>query len=172
MDKANSPEEMIDVVNDQDEVVGQASRKEIHEQFLLHRGIEIWLYDDMNRLLIQQRSAKKKKHPLHWTRSVGGHVPAGMHPDDAALKELREELGLTLPLTFVRKELRKTKKSNRFRYVYVGKYNGEPITINQDEVEQVKFVNKEELEQMLAQGADIGKSSWQKMMQFWQGKLL
>lgn len=170
-DRSNSPEEMLDVVNEQDEVVGTATRRDVHDKFLIHRGIEVWLYDDKNRLLLQQRSAKKRQNPLNWTRSVGGHVTAGMHPDDAATKELEEELGFVVPLTFVRKQFSKTKRSMRFRYVYVGKYQGQEIKINPDEVEQVKFVTKEEFEDMLAEGVEFSKSSIQTMMQFWQGKL-
>ncbi len=171
VDRANNPEELLDVVNDQDQVIGQATRQEIHKKRLLHRGVAVLLHDANKRILVQQRSRKKKHNPGGWSLSIGGHVPAHMEPAEAAKKELMEELGFEVPLRFIRKSNGESGGSWRFRYLYIGEYGGQHIRINRDEVQQVRLVNQHDVEQMVSNGESFGKNSLLTMKEFWEEKL-
>jgi 16S rRNA (adenine1518-N6/adenine1519-N6)-dimethyltransferase len=87
-------EEIFDVVDADDQVVGQAPRSVVHAQKLLHRAVHIFVFDSRGRLLLQKRSAAKDEYPLCYTSSASGHLGAGESYEAAAPRELEEELGL------------------------------------------------------------------------------
>lgn len=90
-----SPHELFDVCDAEDHVIGQATRAEVHARQLLHRAVHIWIFRSDGRLVTQRRSATKDQYPSTLTSSASGHVDAGEDYLSAALRELREELGLT-----------------------------------------------------------------------------
>jgi len=91
-----SPDEVFDVVDERDIVVGRAFRREIHRRGLLHRAIHIfWLRDD-GRLCLQRRSYAKDNSPGLLSSSCAGHVDSGEGYLEAAVRELREELGVSV----------------------------------------------------------------------------
>lgn len=173
-DKANSPEEPLDIVNENDEVIGNATREEIHSDIAnqpIHREVAVLIYDSKNRILMQQRSAAKKTHPLIWSISAAGHVLSGQKPEDTAKEELKEELGLAIPLTFVKK-IRTTHTNERvFLYFYVGLYNDQTITAEPAEVEKIAFLTKKEVENAEQNGVKIGSISKNFCFWFWEDYL-
>ncbi len=88
-------EEVLDVVDNQDNVIGQATRKECHKQFLRHRTVQILVFDMQGRIFVQKRSRKKDVFPGLYEASCSGHVQAGEAYRQAAVRELAEELGIT-----------------------------------------------------------------------------
>lgn len=89
-----SPDEVFDVVDERDVVVGRESRREIHRRGLLHRAVHIfWLRAD-GRLGLQRRSYAKDNCPGLLSSSCAGHVDAGEDYPVAAVRELHEELGI------------------------------------------------------------------------------
>jgi 16S rRNA (adenine1518-N6/adenine1519-N6)-dimethyltransferase len=89
-----SPDEVFDVVDQRDTVVGRAFRREIHRRGLLHRAIHIfWLRGD-GQLCLQRRSYAKDNCPGLLSSSCAGHVDSGEDYLTAAVRELREELGV------------------------------------------------------------------------------
>lgn len=91
------PEEIFDVVNERDEVVGQRSRAEVHRLGLLHRAVHVLVFNSRGEVFLQQRSLLKDRQPGLWDSSSSGHVDSGEEYDACAVRELREELGLSLP---------------------------------------------------------------------------
>ena len=89
-------EEIFDVVNEQDEVVGQALRREVHARGLWHRAVHVLVFNRKGEIFLQKRSLKKDNHPGVWDSSTSGHVDSGEDYDTAAVRELREEIGLEL----------------------------------------------------------------------------
>lgn len=71
-------------------------KSEAHQKGLLHPTVHVWLYTIDGRILIQQRGKNKATHPLLWDVSVAGHVSAGENVVAAAIREVREEIGLTI----------------------------------------------------------------------------
>lgn len=86
-------DEIFDVVNERDEVIGQAPRPEVHRRGLNHRAVHVLVFNARGEIFLQRRSLKKDNHPGVWDSSASGHVDAGEDYDPAALRELGEELG-------------------------------------------------------------------------------
>lgn len=88
-------DERIEVVNPDGSPTGVIrSRREIHRDGNWHRTVHVWVRNSAGELLLQKRSASKETHPGMWDISAAGHVAAGELSENAALRELREELGL------------------------------------------------------------------------------
>ena len=84
--------EIFDIIDEHDNVIGQASREEAHKKSMLHRIVDIFIFNSKGELLLQKRSEKKDTNPGLWTFSAGGHVEYGETYLEAANKELEEEL--------------------------------------------------------------------------------
>jgi isopentenyl-diphosphate Delta-isomerase len=78
-----------------DQVIGQATREDVYTNNHMHRIVHIFVRDRAGRFLLQIRSATVKYCPLHWSTSAGGHVQTGETYEEAARRELEEEIGLT-----------------------------------------------------------------------------
>ena len=97
----DNPAELFDVVDAEDRVIGQATRSEVHARGLLHRASHVFVFNSDGQLLLQQRSATKDAHPLCWTSSCSGHLDAGETYEIAAVRELKEEIGLEADVEFL-----------------------------------------------------------------------
>lgn len=94
-DLPQSQEECFDVVDDQDQVIGQATRAEVHSRSLKHRAVHIFAIDKAGNILLQKRSHLKDTCPELWDSSAAGHLDAGESYEAAVVRELKEELGFT-----------------------------------------------------------------------------
>ncbi len=94
---AQSGDEIFDVVNDQDEVIGQERRAVVHARGLLHRAVHLFVFNGAGEIYLQKRSSLKDTHPGKWGSSASGHVDSGEDYAGAAERELEEELHLTAP---------------------------------------------------------------------------
>lgn len=92
-------EEIFDVVNEQDEVVGRRPRREVHQLGLMHRAVHVLVFNSHSQVFLQKRSMNKDRQPGVWDSSASGHVDAGEDYDACAIRELGEELGLHLTAT-------------------------------------------------------------------------
>ena len=86
--------EIFDVVDENDHVISQATRHEVHKRGLRHRAVHIFVFDRRGDLFLQKRSRWKDKHPQQWDSSAAGHVNAGDTYAATAPRETREELGI------------------------------------------------------------------------------
>lgn len=163
----NSLDEIVDLVDEQDRVIGTVRRGEaIKDPKLIHREVAVLIYDDQGRILLQQRSRKKVDSPLYWTVSCAGWVTKGSDPLDEAHKELQEELGFDAYLEFFKKIFRSNFKSE-FYYCYKGKYSNQGIVANKDEIEQVRFFSRKGFEKMVKSAEKIGQTSKELIEEFW-----
>lgn len=89
-------EEFLDIVDKNNNIIGQASRQNAHKNKLPHRASHIVIAYD-NYIYLQLRSATKQQSPNKWDISASGHVKAGDTYYQAALTELKEELNLEIP---------------------------------------------------------------------------
>lgn len=86
--------ELFDVVDENDEVIGQEVRKTVHEKNLLHRAVHVFVFNKRKELLLQKRSLLKDKFPGAWDSSAAGHLDAGESYEDCVVRELEEEIGI------------------------------------------------------------------------------
>jgi len=90
-------DEMIDILDASGTYTGETTLKsEAHRQGLFHPTVHIWFYRADGMVLIQQRGKDKDTYPLRWDVSVAGHVGAGEAVPAAAVREVREEIGLDI----------------------------------------------------------------------------
>lgn len=145
----------IDVVNENDEVIDSVPYEEVAKNQLRHRIVRVFLFDRNKRLYLQRRSMKMGVAPGLWDQSAAGYVDPGEDYERAAYRELKEELGVSVPLTFLTKyyaeeEHPKYKPMRRFQTIHIGTYNGEPMKLDPEEVMDGKWASIDELEEWLA----------------------
>ncbi len=87
-------EELLDVVDADDRVVGRATRGEIHARGLMHRAVHVLVFNRAGDLFLQRRSLAKDENPGLWDSSAAGHVDSGEEYVDCARREIGEELGI------------------------------------------------------------------------------
>ena len=88
--------ERFDIVDEANQVIGNASRAEVHARGLRHRAMHLFVFNSAGELFLQKRSPWKDRHPGKWDSSAAGHLDAGESYEAAAQRELREELGLDI----------------------------------------------------------------------------
>ena len=144
--------EYFDVIDENDRVIGKASRDECHKRGLLHRAVHILILNGKGEMLLQKRSMKKDLYPGWWIDAASGHVGLGEDYDAAASRELMEEIGVNTPLEYLL-TVRKTWSGNgkiddEIIHVYLGHSDG-PFKINDDEVELVRFYDPKKVLEMI-----------------------
>jgi len=92
-------EEIFDVVNERDEVIGHKPRREVHRLGLLHRAVHVLVFNSRGEIFLQTRSMTKDREPGKWDSSSSGHVDSGEEYDACAVRELGEEIGLIVQKT-------------------------------------------------------------------------
>jgi isopentenyldiphosphate isomerase len=131
-----------DVINEDDEVIGQADEDEVRREGLLSRVAFILLVNSRKELLLQQRSAGKETYPLYWSGAAAGHVDSGETYEQAAIRELAEELGVEAPVRFLGKYL--SKEDREMVAMFLTFHDG-PYEIERNEIEKIDFFSVERL---------------------------
>jgi isopentenyl-diphosphate Delta-isomerase len=137
-------DEIYDVVDKVDHVIGQATRREIHQKNLLHRSVHILVFNLQNEVFLQKRSMTKDENPGLWDTSSAGHVDSGETYDECAHRELWEELGIKAIL----KKLEKIEACQNTYHEHVQIYTcrtNAKININLDEISEGKYFDLEVL---------------------------
>ena len=160
--------EQFDLVNECNRVIGQASRHEVHTQRLLHRAVHIFVFNRKGELFLQKRSRWKDANPGRWDSSAAGHVSAGQSYDEAAARELQEELGVSAPLERIG-ELPATRATGfEFVQVYKAEHPG-PFTWPAAEIETGSFFPIEMLDRWVAARPRDFSNSFLESFRLWRG---
>ena len=141
-------EEIFDVCDADDRVIGQAPRSEVHRRGLLHRAVHVFVFNSRGELLLQRRSATKDEFPLCYTSSASGHLGAGETYDECAPRELQEELGLTSAIEFLAKFPALPETANEHTVLYRTVTDDEP-TPDRGEIASIEFRDPAEIATML-----------------------
>jgi isopentenyl-diphosphate delta-isomerase len=130
-------DDIFDVVDETDRVIGRAPRREVHARKLNHRATHILVHDDAGRVFLQRRSLTKDTFPGCWDSSCSGHVDTGENYETAARRELGEELGwhdTSLPLRPLLKLPTSETTGWEFIQIYaLGPVSG-PFTLHPEEI--------------------------------------
>lgn len=119
--------EFLDIDDEHDNVVGQAERQDAYEKNLRHRIVHIFLFNSRGDMALQLRSKECSFCPGHWATAACGHVQVGETYEGAAKRELKEEIGVELPITFVSKDLYASKERpqlQKFLSSWKAQYDG------------------------------------------------
>jgi isopentenyldiphosphate isomerase len=152
-------DEIIDICDENNILTGIKKLKtQAHKIGLWHRSAHIWIYNSKKEILLQLRAKEKPLYPNMWDISVAGHVSAGEQPIQAALREIKEEIGLSVKesdLSFFKiikhKSIFRDIKNNEFYYVYFLKFDEDinHLKLQKEEVQKIKFVSLTELKKEL-----------------------
>ncbi|MGI5400047.1 NUDIX hydrolase [Streptomyces sp. CA-135486] len=145
-------EEILDIVDENDEVIGQAPRGEAYARGMRHRCVFIQARDARGQIFVHRRTATKLVFPSLYDMFVGGVVGAGESYDAAALREAEEELGvfgLPRPLPLF-KFLYESGEQTWWSAVYEVRCEL-PVNPQAEEVAWHAFLPEEELEQRLGE---------------------
>ena len=145
-------EEIFDVVDGRDRVIGQKARSEVHRLGLKHRSVHVLIFNARGELFLQKRSAFKDTFPGAWDSSCSGHLQPGEAYDQGAIRELKEELGLTpdKPLERLFKVDACAETGQEFVWVYRGFAEG-PFEMPPEEIEKGEWFALKRLERRLAE---------------------
>lgn len=144
-------EEFLDIVNEADVVIGKETRKKVHEIGLWHRGVHVFLFDKDGKMLIQKRSADRASNPLRLDCSVSEHVQSGEDYLEAAIRGLKEEMGVE---NIQIKKLAKFRMNygindNEISELYEGIVEPNDVKFDSEEIESISYVSMNELRKML-----------------------
>ena len=90
-------DELIDLLDSNGNFTGKTALKsDAHKNGWFHQTVHIWFYTDKKQILLQQRTKSKDTFPLLWDVSVAGHIGAGEDIINSALREIEEEIGITI----------------------------------------------------------------------------
>ena len=147
----NAGEELVDIVDHNDNVLYQCTRKEMRAKVLCHRAVFIAVVNSAGELLIHQRSAMKDLWPSFWDIAVGGVVAAGESYDDAALRELDEEVGIAaVPLMALGMGTYSDNMVSLVGKCFMAIYDG-PLVLRDGEVVTTEWVSQSDLQQRLTE---------------------
>jgi isopentenyldiphosphate isomerase len=145
-------DEIFDVVNERDEVVGQLPRKEVHRRGLMHRAMHVLIFNSKGEIFLQKRSMKKDNFPGRWDSSAAGHLATGEDYDACALREVREELGFEMrcvPERILRIAACE-ETGQEFVWVYRCEYEG-PFELCVEEIERGEWFSPEKVTHWIAE---------------------
>ncbi|MCJ7833493.1 MAG: NUDIX domain-containing protein [Deltaproteobacteria bacterium] len=141
--------EYLEVVDEDNQVVGNSSRKEIHEKGLRHRSVHIFIFNTKGELYLQKRSTHKDQYPEYWDTSAAGHTDPGESPIEAAQRELLEELGLEVKLTEVLQYPACLETGWEFVTLFTARTD-DPIHLDLEEATTGDYFTPDQLIQLLA----------------------
>jgi isopentenyldiphosphate isomerase len=153
MNSVVSAEEIFPTVNEKGEVTGQASRSICHNgSKLLHPVVHLYIFNSEGALYLQKRSAGKDIQPGKWDISVGGHIGLNESPEEALLREAREELNIQhFSYRKVWEHVYENPFEKQYAYCFVTVYDG-VISPNPEELDGGCFRSIDEIRQSMNKG--------------------
>ncbi len=138
-------EEQVILVDKDDKQIGLMPKMEAHEKAVLHRAFSVFVFNDKNELLLQQRASNKYHSPLLWANTCCSHQRNGESNLEAGKRRLKEEMGFVCELEEKTSFIYKAPFDNgltehELDHIMVGYYNGKP-KINREEVESYKWMH-------------------------------
>jgi isopentenyl-diphosphate delta-isomerase len=150
-------DQIVAIFDEQGNKLGKAAKKEVHLKGLWHRGAHVWIYNSKGEILLQKRADNVAYWPGKWDISAAGHVAFGEEPDDTALRELEEELGIKVKLNdlkklFIKKSSNSAPELNFFNNeidsVFLYRFDGDisKLILQDSEVSNLRFISLKQLE--------------------------
>lgn len=142
-------EEQVILVNENNEQIGLMPKLEAHEKAVLHRAFSVFVFNEANELMLQQRALGKYHSPGLWTNTCCSHQRDGETNIEAGKRRLQEEMGFVTELQESISFIYKAPFDNgltehEYDHVLIGAFNDKPI-INEEEVAAWKWMQLEDV---------------------------
>jgi isopentenyl-diphosphate delta-isomerase type 1 len=164
-------EEIFDVVNERDEVIGRMPRAQVHREGHKHRAVHVLVFNGRGEIFLQKRSMTKDTFPGVWDSSASGHLDSGEEYDRCAVREVWEELGLTLsaapPRVFRIEACVET--GQEFVWVYRAEAEG-PFVLHPEEIETGGWFMPEAVDAWIARAEGEFAPGFVKIWKRWRAE--
>lgn len=139
------------VVDDADHIIGYKEKDQAYREHATLRSVQIFVYDSQGKLYIQKRGKGKARFPNYLCASVAGHVEPGENYQEAATRELKEELGITHAenLKFIAKEKVPVGEDDYAMMSLFSLKTREPITLQKEEIDSGNFYTIGDVKKMI-----------------------
>ena len=150
--------ELVDILDKNGNATGiSKSILEVHRNGLWHQTSHVWVFNSKGEIILQKRAKKKVSHPDLWDISAAGHISKGERPDETAIRELHEEIGIRVNSGKLKKiEVRKVSTNipeknyynNEFDHIYLYKFDCDisKLKLQESEVSHIKLISIDEFE--------------------------
>ncbi|GER60293.1 isopentenyl-diphosphate Delta-isomerase [Patiriisocius marinus] len=160
-------EELVILVNENDEQIGLMPKMEAHEKAVLHRAFSVFIFNNDNELMLQQRALHKYHSPGLWTNTCCSHQRDGESNIEAGTRRLQEEMGFVTQLNETTSFIYKAPFDNgltehELDHILVGNFNETPV-INEDEVVAWKWMLLEDVKKDIENNPQI-YTAWFKII--------
>lgn len=133
-------EEIVQIVDEDDQVIGAMARRLMREQRLIHRASYILVFNAAGELYVQKRTQSKDIYPGYWDVAAGGVVLAGESYEESAERELAEELGVSAELEFLFDQYYEDQGNRVWGRIFTCIHEG-PFSLQPEEVEYGRFMS-------------------------------
>lgn len=152
-------EEQVVLVNEKDEKIGLMGKYEAHQKALLHRAFSVFIFNDKNELMLQQRALDKYHSPGLWANTCCSHQRDGESSINAGKRRLMEEMGFSADLKETASFIYKAPFDNgltehELDHILVGQFTGNP-NINPQEVADWKWMPLEDVKADIAENPNL-----------------
>lgn len=157
-------DELIDILLDDLSFQKTSLKSDAHKYGWLHASVHIWFYTKNGKILLQKRSPNKLSFPNLWDVSVAGHISAGEKPTTSALREIKEEIGITVKdtdLVYIGKyheiyEHKKNYVDNEIHYIYLCEltHTLDSLKIQEEELSDIKLIAIDDFKKLIYAGSN------------------
>lgn len=152
-------QEQVILVNEKDEWLGTMEKMQAHEKGALHRAFSVFIVNNNNELLLQQRALGKYHSGGLWSNTCCSHPAPGESTLTAAHRRLKEEMGFDCNLEEIfslryQSEVGNELIENEYDHIYIGCYTGE-IAINTNEAKDYAYVSVDKIKEMMHESPEI-----------------
>ena len=151
-DSTDDPNELFDLVNEHDRVIGTVRRGQAHsDPSLIHRSVQVLVFDRTGRLFLQRRSSHKDLFPGYLCASAAGHVAAGERYESTAQREVLEEVGVSLTVEELGRTIVRSAYETEVTVIFIARSDG-PFQCHPEETDGGLFVSATELVASIVRG--------------------
>ena len=164
----SSDQEELILVDSKDEIIGYKTKLDCHQDGgVLHRAFSVFIFNQQGDVLLQRRSKKKMLWPGYWSNACCSHPRAGESPEEAVYRRLKQELGISVELTYLYKFEYKANFANigsehELCWVWLGISDDETIKANPNEIAEWRYLPQTNLMEELRTNSAL-YTPWMKM---------
>jgi len=164
---APSPTSLVDMVDEQNELVGVVRRRDVFRLRANFRTVHVLVFNSRHELLLQRLAWSRERHPGQWGSSVAGYLHAGEKYEEAAQRRLFEELGLSAPLSAVGITPMEDEGVRKFIGVFTTTAD-RPKNAAPDQISEIKFFPLPAVERDIVVHPSDYTDTFRHVLNFWR----